>query len=344
MYREEDYYMVTLKDISKACGVSFAAVSKALNGADDISEATATRIKAMAKEMGYIPNSTARTLKMNKSHNIGVLFVDTTASGLTHDYFSAILNSLKIGVEKQGYDITFINKGIGKQNMNYYEHAKYRHCDGVIVASVDFKDPDVVQLVESEIPTVTLDYIFNNRTAVMSDNTDGLGAMVNYIYSMGHRDIAFIHGENTAVTQKRIASFFQACSDLNIETPENFLVEANYHDPCGSALATRKLLELKHKPTCIIYPDDYSFIGGKNELEDQGLKIGEDISVAGYDGIYLSQILNPKLTTYKQNASEMGRQAAIEIVNIIEHPKLAVPKTIGVKGEMLKGNTIKDIN
>jgi len=336
--------LVTLKDISKECGVSLATVSKALNNASDISEATASIVKAKAKEMGYIPNSTARALKMNKSHNIGVLFVDTTSSGLTHEYFSTILNSLKDEVEKNGYDITFINKGIGHLDMNYYEHAKYRQCDGVIVASVDFKDPDVIQLIESEIPTVTLDYIFNNRTAVMSDNDIGLGKIVEYVYSMGHRDIALIHGENTAVTQKRLASFYHACFELGLEIPDENVLLADYHNPKESALATRKLLKLKKRPTCIIYPDDYSFIGGKNELEAQGLKICQDISVVGYDGIYLSQILRPKLTTYKQNAEAMGRQSAKELIKLIEKPKSTLPSIINVCGEMLHGDTVKNLN
>ena len=87
--------MVTIKDISKALGVSPATVSKALNGYSDINPQTAERIRAAAKEMHYLPNIAARQLKTNRSHNIGVLFVDETNSGLTHEYFAAILNSAK---------------------------------------------------------------------------------------------------------------------------------------------------------------------------------------------------------------------------------------------------------
>ena len=103
--------MVQLKDIAKECGVSTATVSKALNNQKDIGEETKERIKRIAKEMGYFPNSAARALKTNRSYNIGVLFTEEAGSGLKHEYFSGVLNGFKIQAEMQEYDITFINTG-----------------------------------------------------------------------------------------------------------------------------------------------------------------------------------------------------------------------------------------
>ena len=102
--------MVSIKDISVRCGVSVATVSKALNNHSDISEATKQHILAVAREMGYYPNSFARALKTNRTYNIGVLFVDEAQSGLTHEYFANVLDSFKVEAESQGFDITFINK------------------------------------------------------------------------------------------------------------------------------------------------------------------------------------------------------------------------------------------
>ena len=335
--------MVTLKDISKECGVSQATVSKALNGLPDIGEETANYIRSVADRMGYLPNATARALKLGISHNIGILFVDKTSCGLKHEYFSEILNSLKVEAERLGYDITFISKDIGKFSMDYYKHAKYRNCDGVVIASVDFKDPDVIRLVESEIPTVTLDYTFDSRSSVLSDNVGGMQEIVRYVVSNGHRRIAFIHGEDTSVTQKRIASFFKACSEFDIRVPEAYVRAAIYHDPRSSGLATRDLLALPERPTCILYPDDFSFIGGMNELERQGLSIPDDMSVVGYDGILLSQVLRPKLTTFRQDAETMGRKAAALLVEQIENPKSWLPQLVTVSGTLLEGHSVKPI-
>ncbi|HLR34775.1 MAG TPA: LacI family DNA-binding transcriptional regulator [Tissierellales bacterium] len=335
--------MVTIRDISKKCGYSVSTVSKALNGSSEIGEGTKALIQNTAKEMGYFPNAAARLLKTNRSNNIGVLFVDEMQSGLRHEYFSAVLNSLKVESEKLGYDITFISHNIGNISMTYYEHSKYRNCDGVVIACVDFNDPAVIELINSEIPVVTIDHIFNNCTAILSDNLKGVNSLVNHIYEYGHRKIGFIHGENTSVTQRRLAGFYRTCDKLGIKVSDNYIKKARYHDPKSSAQATKELLSLKEPPTCIMYPDDFSFIGGMNEIEDLGLSVPDDISVVGYDGIYLSQVLRPRLTTYKQNTEELGKKAAQSIVNAIVDKKTYIPKQIWIEGELLVGDSISTI-
>jgi LacI family transcriptional regulator len=336
--------LVTIKDISKKSGYSTSTVSKALNGSSEIGEDTSIFIKKVADEMGYFPNAAARLLKTNHSNNIGVLFIDEMQSGLAHEYFSAVLNSVKNESERLGYDITFISRNIGEKPMSYYNHCKYRNCDGVVIACVDFNDPEVIELIQSEIPTVTIDHIFNDCTAILSDNLRGVTDLVQYVYDNGHRKIAFIHGENTSVTQRRLSGFYRTCKKLGINIPENYIKAARYHDPKSSGLATRELLQLSDPPTCIMYPDDFSFIGGMNEIEKHGLRIPEDISVTGYDGIYLSQVLRPKLCTFKQDTEALGREAASNIIMAITDKKTYIPKQIWIEGELLNGNSIKRID
>lgn len=335
--------MVKLSDISKICGVSPATVSKALNGAPDISQETAKRIRETAASLGYLPNANARALKLGRSYNIGVLFSDATGGGISHEYFSRILESVKVEAERLGYDITFISRDLGRRSMDYYEHAKYRSCDGVVIASADFQDPAIVRLATSEIPTVTLDYSFDSRTSILSDNVRGMEALVRFVYERGHRKIAFLHGELTSVTQKRLASFKKTCAALGLEIPAEFIRPAIYHDPRSSGLQTRALLELPTQPTCIFYPDDLSYLGGMNELERQGLSIPDDMSVVGYDGIPLSQVLRPRLTTYRQGGEKMGTEAARLLIEQIEQPDVWLPQQITVDGELLPGDTVRKL-
>ena len=131
--------MVSMKDISAVCGVSIATVSKALNDHRDIGKETKEHIRQVAKELGYSPNSAAKTLKTNRTYSLGVLFVDDEQSGLTHDYFAHVLDSFKRTAEERGYDITFINSCKTRpQRMSYLEHSRYRRFDGVVIACVDF--------------------------------------------------------------------------------------------------------------------------------------------------------------------------------------------------------------
>ena len=149
--------MSSLKDLARECGVSVATVSKALNGQSDISAATRDRVREAARRMGYVPNMAARAMKTNRTYNLGVLFVDERQSGLAHEYFSAVLDSFKVQVEKLGYDITFVNRNLGGRTMTYLEHCHYRGVDGAVIACVDFNDPQVVELVNSDVPVVTID-------------------------------------------------------------------------------------------------------------------------------------------------------------------------------------------
>ena len=334
--------MVTITDIAKACGYSRATVSKALNGAPDVKKETVERIREVARDLGYHPNAAARALKVGKSYNLGVIFSDASGVGLTHEYFSRIFESIKAEAERLGYDITFISQNLGTMTMDYLEHTRYRSCDGVVIASADFHDPAIVRLGESTIPTVTLDYTFDSRTAILSDNIQGMEILVRYVHSKGHRRIAFIHGEMTSVTQKRLASFKKTCMELGIQLPPEYIREGIFHDPKSSGLQTRALLALPEPPTCIFYPDDFSYIGGMNELEKQGIQVPDQMSTVGYDGIHLSEVLRPRLTTYRQNAEHMGREAARLLIEEIEQPDTWLPQQITVEGELLEGGTVAE--
>ena len=211
----------------------------------------------------------------------------------------------------------------------------------MIIACVDFTDPQVRELVDSGIPLVTIDHVFDNRLAVVSDNVSGLEALVRHVYQKGHRKIAFLHGENTTVTRRRLTGFYRACEELGLEIPEEYIRECVYHDPDRCARATRELLELPDRPTCIIFPDDFSYIGGLNVLNEYGLRVPEDISTAGYDGIHLAKVM--RLTTYSQNTDQIGKIAADRLIRLIEHPKTTEIDRIQVSGSLLEGTSVSEI-
>ena len=335
--------MVSMKEIAKKCNVSVASVSKALNGYSDISEETRKMILETASEMGYLPNSSARTLKTKRSYNIGVMFVDEAASGLTHDYFNHVLETFKRTAEERGYDITFTSGKISGQKLSYYEHCRYRGVDGVVIDCVDFYADEVQELIRSEIPVVTIDHVFDGNIAVVSNNGQGMEDLVTYIYNQGHRRIAYIHGDNTSVTRIRLTSFYRTLQRMGVETPDDYIKESPYRDADSAAKATRELLDLPNPPTCILYPDDYAAIGGINEIRERGLRIPEDISIAGYDGITIAKILEPKLTTLCQDTVAIGRIAAEKLIDLIENPKTTMIDKFTVDGTLFKGASVKQL-
>ncbi len=332
--------MVSMKDIAKACDVSVATVSKALSGQQDIGEETRKRIARKAEELGYMANASARALKTNRTYNIGVLFVDPMHGGLAHEFFSGVLDGIREEAEKNGYDITFINSSVGKRPSTYLQHCLYRGVDGVVIATADFTDPMVLELVNSDLPVVPIDHMFNDHASVISDNLRGMDALVRYVVSMGHRDLALIHGEKTTVTTSRLTGFYRACEELGIRVREDMVRESKFHDPEGCARITKEILSLPERPTCIFFPDDYSCIGGYNAIREAGLRVPEDISAVGYDGIPLSRILSPVLTTWRQDSGGLGRTAAARLIEQIEHPKTAILDREIISGELQEGASV----
>ncbi len=335
--------MVTLKDIARECKVSFSTVSKALKGSPEISFETTEFIQKKAHEMGYHPNIAARSLRTNRTYDIGVIFEDKTGAGFQHQYFATIISGIQKVAFSKGYEMTFVS-GDSTKNYDYYSHALARNYDGLAILSADFNSSGIQGLVKSEIPTVTLDCFYDmEHSAVMSDYTAGINELLEYVISMGHKKIAMIHGEQTWVTEQRMEAFKKVCADHGISLPPEYFAEGLYHDPVTSSAATEVFLSLPEPPTCIFYPDDYAALGGIRELNSRGLTPGKDISVVGYDGIALTSMMIPPLTTYEQNGEVIGRTMAESLLAKIENPQSYTPKKEMVSGRLIKGGTVVEL-
>ena len=336
--------MVSMKDIAAACGVSVATVSKALNGHNDIGGETKEKIRRMAKELGYYPNSSARALKTNRTYNLGVLYKEESGSGLTHDYFSQILENFRNTAENGGYDITFLsNSKKRKDQMSYLEHTIYRGMEGVLVAVADYRDPEVMELLSSELPVITVDYVYNSRISVVSDNITGMESLLSYIYEQGHREIAYIYGEESMVTTNRLSAYYRFHEKMGMAVREEFLQKGRYRDSYTAGVITGQLLGQDHPPTCIMYADDFSAIGGMNAIKNKGLRIPGDISIAGYDGIMMASQLEPRLTTYRQDTIGIGCLAAKQLISLIEKPKATPISQYVMNGELVRGGSVAEI-
>jgi DNA-binding LacI/PurR family transcriptional regulator len=336
--------MATIKDIATKCGVSIATVSKALNGHDDVAEKTKDIIKNAARDMGYTPNSQARALKTNRTYNLGVIFADKAGNGLTHSYFNLILNGFKVYVEGLGYDVTFIGPRFGNQRMTLLEHAKCRSFDGIAVVCVDsFEDPMLKELAMSDFPVVSIDYAYPGCSAVFSDNRKGISELVHEAYAMGHKKIAYIYGDESDVTNERVAGFLHTMQSLQLDVVPDYLIQGRYTRTDVTEQITEQLLSLPNPPTCILMPDDYAAIGGINAVRKHGLSVPGDVSILGFDGIQLSEVIYPRLTTFRQNAGKIGAEAARRLIADIKKEQRIDPVII-VPGEVVFGDSLSEVS
>jgi DNA-binding LacI/PurR family transcriptional regulator len=334
--------MVTIYDIAKECGCSSATVSKALNNYTDVNILTKEKILKKAKEMGFIPNLQARALSTKRTWNIGVLFEDKSHSGLTHYFFSQVLQGVKEQAEEKGYDITFISNNLGGIEMSYLDHCIRRKIDGVVIACIDFEEQQIKDLMGSDIPVVAIDYFSENISAILSDNVRGLYEITKYLISLGHKDIVYVYGHEVHVTEERIRGFKNALLEFGIDFNNEMLVKSKYSEKQDNIDAVNKILKRDKLPSAIIFPDDYSAIWGINALRSNGIKVPEEISVAGFDGVEIGEMIYPRLTTIKQNTSRLGKEASLKCIQMIESKSKDNTRiTIGV--ELIEGGTCKSI-
>ena len=330
--------MVTIYDIAKACGCSSATVSKALNNYPDVSAKTREKILKKAKELGFVPNLQARALITNKTWNIGVLFEDKSHSGLTHYFFSQVLQGVKEKAEEKGYVITFISKNLGGVEMTYLEHCNRRKIDGVVIACIDFEDPQVTELMESDLPVVAIDFITSHIGSIVSDNVKGLYEITKYMISLGHKDIVYVYGHETHVTEERIRGFRKALDEASIPFSERMLVKSKYSEREDSEEAVEYIIKRGNLPTAIIFPDDCAAIWGIKTLRSHGIKVPEDISVAGFDGVEIGEMVYPRLTTMRQDTSRLGKEASLRCIQMIE-TKVHNPTMTTIGVELIEGGT-----
>ncbi len=305
--------IVTIKMISEACGLSIAAVSKALNGQPGIGQEKAAMVRRTAQEMGYYPNAAAQTLKTKRSFNIGILFQNM----LAHEYFSLILESIRQTAEEKNYDITFLGNR-HSPGMGYYEHAMYRQCDGVIVAQGNFDFDGLRRLAESEIPVVSVEQTFTGRTAVMSDNVGSMEAIVQYLHGLGHREILYFGRRRGSTThQLRSEGYAAACQELGL-TPQYCnntfpLTSIKY----GYQLAKQLFAQERHF-TAIFAATDTNALGVIQAAEESGVRIPEDVSLLGFDNIRYSSLPRINLTTIEQPMKMLASVAVDSLLDKIQ--------------------------
>ncbi len=333
--------MLTIRDVAKYCNVSTATVSKAFNQDSDISYETVERVRAAARYLGYYPNAAARSLKTRHAYNLGLLAQLQHRKGIYTEFVTGVITAFQAGAERSGYDVTFVSKNISGRTMSYEEHYLYRDFEGVAMICVDFFSPQVRALLEKDIPCVTIDYLNDKHASVMTDNQLAYDQIVEYAYRKGHRNIAVIRDSETVIADIRYDCLRRACDARGLEIPAGNTFYSVYNDIERAKEATRNVLKLPKQPSLIIYPDDISCVGGIDELKAHGLSVPRDVSVIGFDGIQLSQLIHPTVTTYRQDVDAIGNHAVRMLLEMVGNKDAAPPKRQYVPGEFLPGETVR---
>ncbi|MCC5803720.1 MULTISPECIES: LacI family DNA-binding transcriptional regulator [Rossellomorea] len=325
--------MVTIYDLAKRTGFSSTTVSKALNNYTDVSQKTKQKILDAAAEMGYLPNAHAQSLSTKKSWTIGVMFAEDNEVGLKHPFFSALIESFRKYVEREGYDLIFASRNLRNRDTSYLEHFLYRAVDGIVVICSDPHDPQVQDMINSHLPIVVIDMSNQNCSVVYSDNIEGGRLAVKHLHSLGHTRIAHISGDPSIdAGAQRIKGFKKGMDEQHLPILDGYLVNGGMFSIEEGKAAMETLLELETIPTAVFVAGDHMAIGAMEAIKEKGLRIPEDISIIGYDDIEMSSYLTPKLTTVRQDTDRIGSRAGqLLMKQIIQKKKLLSTEVIPVE-------------
>lgn len=300
-------------DVARKAGVSQTTVSLVLNNANLQSVPPETREKVLAaiRELGYIPNSAARSLRTTRTHTLACVI-----PSITNPFYPAFVSGVQSTAEENGYETIIYNTDASaEKEFKVIELTRQGRADGVIGVFFHLRALDLQSLYERNIAVarlevrrhssgdLPLDNIYVNNAAAARD-------AATYLIQRGHRHIVMLTGL-FGPRESRREGFLQAIQ-LAGEPVKQEVVEANTYDERGGYAGMCQLLQRKsnHFPTAVFAANDLVAIGAIRAIREQGLRVPDDISVIGFDDIPAAAMVTPALTTIRQFQQEMGARAA----------------------------------
>lgn len=340
---------VTIKDIAKMADVSIATVSRVINNKNGgVSDETRERILQIMKELRYSPNRIARGLVTKKTNILGLILPD-----ITNPFFPYLVRGVEDTASQYGYNIILCNSDNNpSKEGTYISILKENNVDGIICTSVlGIKDEDFANSGQKKIPFVFLDRSFNmtNAPVVYTDGIMGMHDIVSYVIANGHKRIACIFGpKNNSSTEQRMKGYLSALGEAGIDFDAALIREGDYRIS-GGYDCTLDLLDSGCAFTALVCANDLMAIGALQAMESKNIKVPDDISITGYDDIYVAGITSPKLTTVAQPIYEMGCYAVEQLIKLINgepikdkdivlKPKLVIRQSVGKRSDRLENS------
>lgn len=322
---------ITIKQIAKEAEVSIATVSIILNKKDKkISEATRQRVLDIVKKYNYIPNAMAGSLVTKRTGIIGLILPD-----ITNPFFPEIARGAEDKASEEGFNLIFCNTDDKLEaEEKYIESLTGRMVDGIIIAHSASAEKTSEILERSQIPIVLVDRDLDSQNIigkVLVDNEEGAYQGVKYLILKGYRKIAFLSGSaSLQLTKDRLRGYQRALLESQISTDESLIKYGQYRSAWGRE-GTKKLIQEHIDFDAIFCGNDLIAIGAMKELKVNGYCIPEDIAVMGFDDIYISELVEPELTTVRQPNYEMGQRAAGLLIEYIKHKDRSKAQGEGVE-------------
>lgn len=311
----------TLRDVARVASVSVSTASMALRGDVRIAEATRQRVGDAARLLRYVPDSRARSLRVRRTGNLGLVIPHSSEHVFSHQYFLALLDGIVARSNEAGAMLLLsISPREDDERTPYLRILHGRAVDGVIVASASPRDRNVLQLAASGYPAVFIGrYPDSTRVdAVGVDDHDGaLLATDHLIEGHGHTHVGYLRGpENALSAADRLDGYRTSLARHGLAYREELVVQADYDQPAGEA-ACERLITSGARFDALVAANDDSAIGALRALRRAGLRVPQDVALVGFDDAPSASVVTPALTTVSQPVRELGYTAASRLLELV---------------------------
>ena len=341
--------MVTMKEIAERLGVSIKTVSRVINDEKYVNEETRKMVLKEIQKLGYKPNQLARSLTTNKTYSIGLL-----VSNIANPFFSEVVKGIGQTAQDKGYSLIITEAETYEDAIKNIDVLLEKRVDGIIIYTMGFKSSSHKQ--HDELIIKFMDYIRDlaedmrkkdvyfslinwqlkdsTINSVCGDNKRGSSELTEYLIKQGHRKIGYITEKVSIsansdfdkidpwdVWNSRFIGFIETLKRNNIKINEQYiLTETESFE--GGYRAMLKYIEMKDRPTAIYAANDILALGAIYAINERGLKIPDDFSIIGFDGIDIGNMIYPKLTTMSHDRYKIGSLAVNFLINNINDPSL----------------------
>lgn len=301
-----DKKSITIRDVARRACVSPATVSRYMNGQLSLPQITAGRIDEAVRELNYQPSTLARNLSLGKSRMLALMVPD-----IANPFFAQLASAAEREASYHGYSLILSStESDPDREIEYLKQLQAKQIDGIVFLTEHtgnemladlLSDMGNIVLVDEDVSGTTLHKVF-------SANLEGARLATEYLIMQGHRRIGHVAGQQDLLTgRERLEGYHQALQHRGLDVDEKYLWFGPYRQKTGREALTR-FLELPHPPTAIFAASDYMAIGILHEARSCGIRVPHDLSVVGFDGIDITEMLNPPLTTVQQQIEALGRE------------------------------------
>lgn len=309
----------TIADIARRAGVSKVAVSYALNDRPGVSPATRASIKAIAREIGWRPNSAARALTRARADTVGLALCRPARMLGAEPFFMELISGIETELATRGCALLLQVVTDPVQEVEVYDRWWGEgRVDGVFLADVRSPDPRIEGVAGLGMPAVVIGHpsAAGSLTPVWSDDSAALRDTLTYLAALGHRSVARVAGLPELIhTQLRDRAQREVSAELGLDEP--VVIHTDYSGEEG-AHATRRLVSAAARPTAVIYDNDIMAVAGLSVAQEMGLDVPADLSLVAWDDSQLSRVVRPALTALSRDIPAYGTHAARTLLAMVD--------------------------